>query len=49
MSHLTNWLSGIGMLIFIYLILSKGDKTVSIIKQLGTSGVAGIKALQGRD
>lgn len=48
MGHLSNWLSGIGMLIFVYLILSKGDQTASIIKQLGTTGVAGIKALQGR-
>lgn len=48
MSHISHWMSGIGMLIFVYLVLSHGDETASIIKTLGTTGVSGIKALQGR-
>ena len=48
MAHLSNWISGIGILIFVYLIISNGEQTTSIIKALGTTGVSGIKALQGR-
>jgi len=49
MNHLTTWLSGIGILIFVYLVLNKGEQTVEIIKVISTNAVSGIKALQGRD
>lgn len=39
---------GVGVLIGIYLFVANGDKTVSIIKTLGTQGVEGIRTLQGR-
>lgn len=40
--------TGIGLLIMIYLFLSKGDQTVSIIKVIAENTTAGIKTLQGR-
>jgi len=49
MNHLSNWLSGIGLLIFVYLILNKGDESASIIRAIANSGVSAIKTLQGRD
>ena len=49
MNHISTWLSGIGMLIFVYLILRRGDETVSIIKAIANSGTSAIKTLQGRD
>lgn len=48
MNHLSHWLSGIGILIFVYLVLSKGDESVSIIKAIASSGTSAIKTLQGR-
>lgn len=48
MSHLSNWLSGIGILIFVYLVLSKGDESVSIIRAIASGGNSAIKTLQGR-
>ncbi len=48
MGHLTTWLSGIGILIFIYLVLARGEQTAKIINTLGTQGVSAIKTLQGR-
>lgn len=44
----TKVVSGIGMLIMIYLFLSKPKATSSIINSLGTNSINGIKALQGR-
>jgi len=41
--------SGIFVLIGIYLFVSNSDETVSIIKALFSQSVSGIKALQGRD
>lgn len=41
-------LSGTGILIGMYLILSKSTETVSIIKQLGNTYTASVKTLQGR-
>jgi hypothetical protein len=40
--------SGIGILIAIYLFLSKGTTTASIINSIASNTVAGIKTLQGR-
>ena len=40
--------SGMGVLIAIYLFLSKGDSTVNIIKQLGSSSSSMVRTLQGR-
>ena len=48
MNHVSHWLSGIGILIFIYLILRNGDESVSIIKAIANSGTSAIKTLQGR-
>lgn len=48
MNYVTKWLSGIGMLIFTYLLLSNGNYTTKIISTIATNSVAGIKALQGR-
>lgn len=48
MNHLSTWLSGIGILIFVYLILSQGDKTTSIIDSIASGGNNIIKTLQGR-
>ena len=48
MNHVSHWLSGIGILIFVYLILRNGDESVSIIKAIANSGTSAIKTLQGR-
>lgn len=48
MNHLSNWLSGIGLLIFVYLVLRNGDESVSIIRAIADSGTSAIKTLQGR-
>ena len=48
MSHISSWISGIGILIFVYLVLRHGDQTVNIISQFANSATSGIKALQGR-
>ena len=37
MNHISGWISGIGVLIFIYLVLSKGDESVNIIKAIAES------------
>lgn len=41
-------LSGTGILIGMYLILSKSGDTVNIIKQLGNTYTSSVKTLQGR-
>lgn len=48
MNYLTQWLSGIGLLIFIYLLLANGGYTVKIVNSLAENTVSGIKTLQGR-
>jgi hypothetical protein len=48
MSKFVQVLSGIGILIAIYLFLNNGSKTVQIIESLASNSVKGIKALQGR-
>lgn len=40
--------SGMGILIAIFLFLSNADGTVSIIKQLGASSSSMVRTLQGR-
>lgn len=41
-------LSGIGVLIGIYLFLARGDQTAKIIAVIAENTTAGIKTLQGR-
>ena len=41
-------LSGIGLLIAIYLFLTNGTKTVAIVNSIAENSVKGIKTLQGR-
>ena len=48
MSKLVTVLSGIGVLIAIYLFLSNGRETTGIINSIGSNSIAGIKTLQGR-
>ena len=48
MSKLVTVLSGIGVLIAIYLFLNNGRETTSIINSIGSNSIAGIKTLQGR-
>lgn len=48
MSTLTKVLSGIGILIGIYLFLSRGKETASIINTIASNATMGIKTLQGR-
>ena len=42
-------LSGVGVLIAIYLFLSHSDETVSIVKNLGTQSINAVQVLQGRN
>lgn len=41
-------LSGIGLLIMLYLFLSRGQETVAIINAIAQNTVSGIRVLQGR-
>ena len=41
-------LSGVGVLIAIYLFLSNSSATVSVIKTLGTQSINAVQVLQGR-
>ena len=41
-------MAGIGILIAIFLFLSKGGSTIKIIDTIGTNATQGIKTLQGR-
>lgn len=41
-------IAGIGLLIGIYLFLSKANETRTIINAIATNSVSGIKVLQGR-
>lgn len=49
MSTLTKVLSGIGILIAVYLFLSNAGATASIINTIGKNSINGISILQGRD
>lgn len=48
MSLMAKVISGIFVLIGIYLFVFNGDKTAKIISAIATNSTAGIKALQGR-
>lgn len=48
MSKMVQVISGIFVLIGIYLFLSQGDKTVKIISTLASNATKGIAVLQGR-
>lgn len=48
MRELSNVLTGIGILIGIFLFLRYGNTTVGIIQSIASNSVAGIKTLQGR-
>ncbi len=48
MKNILAILTGVGMLIAIYLFLVNGDKTVKIIEVLASNTTAGVKTLQGR-
>lgn len=48
MNQIVTVLSGIGVLIGIYLFLSKGSQTVNIINTIASNSIQGIKTLQGR-
>jgi hypothetical protein len=41
-------ISGMGILIAIFLFLNNGNATVSIIKTIGSNTTTGIRTLQGR-
>lgn len=49
MSYIVKILSGIGILIAIYLFLSNGSQTVKIINSVATNMTTGIQVLQGRN
>ena len=49
MNHVSEWLSGIGILVFVYLVLRNGDESVNIIRAIANSGTSAIKTLQGRN
>ena len=48
MNHIKEILSGIGILIAVYLVLSKGDATRKLINSVIDGATKGIKVLQGR-
>ena len=49
MGTLYKILAGIGVLIAIYLFLSNGTQTTSIISTISGNAIKGIQVLQGRD
>lgn len=48
MSKVFNVISGIGVLIAIFLFLNNSKATTSIIGTIGSNSISGIKVLQGR-
>lgn len=46
--EITNIISGMGLLIGIYLVLSHGTNSAKILSTISQSSVSAIKALQGR-
>ena len=40
--------AGIGMLIFVYLLVANGTAVATIIRTIATNSISGIKTLQGR-
>ena len=49
MGRIVEIISGMGILIAIYLFVKNADGTASIIRQLGASSSSMIRNLQGRD
>lgn len=49
MKDLLTIVSGIGLLIGIYLFVKNGDQTIKIIDSIGKNATAGISTLQGRE
>lgn len=41
-------IAGIGLLIFVFLLLNNGKQTVSVIETIASNSIRGIKTLQGR-
>lgn len=48
MANVTKIVSGIGLLILVYLIVTNGMSVATIISSIATNSTAGIKTLQGR-
>jgi hypothetical protein len=48
MNRVFDVVSGMGILIAIYLFLANGKSTVDIIQTIGSNTTSGIKTLQGR-
>lgn len=49
MGHIFKIFGGIGILIGLYLVLSKGTQTVKIINAVSGNMLSGIQVLQGRE
>jgi hypothetical protein len=48
MNRIFDVISGMGILIAIFLFLNNGNSTVSIIQTIGSNTTSGIRTLQGR-
>jgi hypothetical protein len=48
MNRIFDVVSGMGILIAIYLFLANGSSTVNIIQTIGSNTTSGIRTLQGR-
>ena len=48
MKEASKIIAGIGMLIFVFLILANGKNAVAIVNSVAKNSVSGIKVLQGR-
>lgn len=48
MNNVYKVVAGIGMLIFVYLLVANATGTTSIVQTIASNSVSGIKTLQGR-
>ena len=48
MNRIAEIVSGMGILIGLYIIIANGTKSAAVITQIGTSSAAMVKTLQGR-
>lgn len=48
MAQISKIIAGIGMLIFVFLVVSNYKATTSVINTVGSNAIQGIKTLQGR-
>lgn len=48
MSNVYKIVTGIGLLIFVYLLVANGSSTANIINSIAMNSISGIKTLQGR-